>query len=90
MTMKQLQNRLARIVRDLDTVSNELFDRGLGDDWERIESALTQTGLVCYALLDEKMIEDLPELPDVVRPDSARSRPAKRKVVSIKAKKRAA
>ncbi|WP_058189833.1 hypothetical protein [Terracidiphilus gabretensis] len=68
MTMRQLQNRLVRLIRLQDEISQELFARGLDADWTMMEESQAKAGMVCLALLDEKTInEDLNEISDVVR-----------------------
>ncbi len=68
MKMTEIQRKLAKIVTDLDAVSQELWERSMGDDWNRLEAAITNVGQVCVALLDDKDIERLPGVSECVRP----------------------
>ena len=67
MTMTQMQDRLTRIMRDMDNVAQELYERGLDGDWQRIEFARITTGQVCAAFLDEKMRQILLDSTDMER-----------------------
>ena len=62
MTMRQLQNRLARIMRDIEAVKDTLSERGLLDDYHRMHKGETPIGLVCLGYLDEKVLEDMDEI----------------------------
>ena len=68
MTMRQLQNRLVRLVREQELVAQELYDRCMEEDWQRMEEALGLTGQVCLALLDENVLDTMPEISGVMRP----------------------
>ena len=67
MTMTQIQRRLIRIMRDMDTLAQELCERGLDGDWQRMESARTTPGQVCAAFLDERMCHELLDSSDMKR-----------------------
>lgn len=68
MTMTEIQRKLASIVVDLDAVAQEVSARGMGEDWIRLEDAITKVGQVCGAFLDEKDLARLPAISDCARP----------------------
>ncbi len=61
MTMTEIQRKLASIVVDLDAVAQEVSARGMGEDWIRLEDAITKVGQVCGAFLDEKTWHAFPQ-----------------------------
>ena len=63
----ELQKRLVRIVHDLGAVNDELFDRGLEGEWDRIMKAEAKVGQVCIALLDVEQLKPLDSISDVYR-----------------------
>ena|ERR1700723_2324363 len=69
MTMKELQRKLARVTRDLDALAQEFFKRGLGEDWNRLELASTEVGVVCVAFLEDREFDRLPSIEDCFRPE---------------------
>ena len=69
MTMKELQGELTRSVQGLERIAQEMYNRGLGSEWSRMEEAITQVGQVCLVFLDETAIQNLPEISDVERPE---------------------
>jgi hypothetical protein len=68
MTMTEIQRRLTRAVNDMEAVAQELWARGLEDDWLRMEEAIGRTGQVCVAFLDPAKLESLHAISDCVRP----------------------
>jgi hypothetical protein len=58
-----------RLVREQDVVAQELYDRGLSEDWGRMESVLGLTGQVCLAFLDNNVLDTLEITSSVERPD---------------------
>lgn len=68
MTMRQLQTRLTRLVREQDAIAQELYNRGLEAEWDRMEVSLTLTGQVCLAILDESILDELEAISSVTRP----------------------
>lgn len=75
MTMRQLQNRLARLVREQEALTQEMYNRGLEADWLRMEQSLELTGQVCLAILDEDVLNTLPEISGAERPEPGALRP---------------
>ncbi|HEX4032525.1 MAG TPA: hypothetical protein VHX20_19330 [Terracidiphilus sp.] len=67
MTTNQLQRKMARIVRDIDAVSEELFDRCCEEELNRMTEAETKIGQVCMVFLDAKQLEPLDSISAVFR-----------------------
>lgn len=59
MTNAQLHRALARIVRDLNNVSDEIFDRAIESEHETCSRAQTAVGQLCMVFLDSKQLAPL-------------------------------